>query len=139
MALPALNNLTGAAWKTAKNNAGVKGAGFFNAPGSKAVGEKIDKFQARKAAFEQAKTSKNFMELFNALTALETALAKAETDRSFKTDLAKEMQTDIGNLLKEIKTKQQELAKIYKNPEELKKLDSNNKKELIGTLEKMGF
>lgn len=139
MALPALKDLTGAAWKTAKTRAGVKGASFFDAPGSKAVADKIDKYQARKAAYKQAKTSKNFMELFNALTALETALVKAETDRSFKSDLAKEMQTDIGSLLLEIKTKQQKLAVIYNKPEEVKKLDSNNKKELEGVIDQFVF
>jgi hypothetical protein len=139
MALPALKDLTGTAWKNAKKAAGVKGAGFFDGPGSKAVADKIDKYQARKAAYKQAKTSKNFMELFNALTALETALAKAESDRSFKSDLAKEMQADIGSLLGEIKAKQQKLAVIYSKPEEVKKLDSNNKNELEATIDQFVF
>lgn len=112
MALPDLKNLTGAAWRDVKKKAGVKGANFFDSASSKAVADKIDKYQQKRAAYKQAKTKDNFLELFGALDTLGTALAKAESDRGFKSDLAKEMQADIGNLLKEVTAKKDKLSRI---------------------------
>lgn len=137
--LPDLKQITGAAWRAAKKQAGVKGAGFFDGAGSKAVADKIDRYQQKKATYKGAKTSKNFQDLVSALLDLETALTKAEADRSFKSDLAKEMQADIGKLLKEVDVAKLKLGKIATDKEAMKQLDQEGATEMNKIIDEFVF
>lgn len=135
MGLGRLKDLTGEKWRQAKKDAGVKGAGFFTMPSGKAVGDKIDRYQEKRAAWKASKDANTFKELFDALCDLEKAFVKVQTDRSFKSDLAKEMQSDLSNLIQDVKEKQAKLAKIHENKEAMAALNGHAADQLNQTID----
>jgi hypothetical protein len=134
-----LKDLTGAKWRQAKKDAGVKGASFFDTSGGKAVADKIDTYQKAKDAFESSKNSKTFEKYAEALLALDKALTVSHNDRTFGTALAKTMQSEIEDLLKETHAKLQEIAKIHNSKEEMAKLAKNDLEHLDDIVKKSGL
>ena len=103
MSLPkTLDMLTGASWKAAKKQAGVKGAGFFDSSSGKAVAAKIDDYQDKAAAFSAKKDSSSADALVKATKTLMIALSAAKKDRTFTDAVAKEFESGIQHLIKEL-------------------------------------
>ena len=138
MSLLPLSKLTGAKWSELKKAAGVKGGGFFDSSSGKGIGKKIDNYQAKLKACAQP-GAKSFRELFNAVSDLESELAKAVGGREFTGQKGADFQKDVIALHAEVKKVRDGLAKIGNDTTTMQGLEKNDAKAMEAALKNSGL